>query len=64
VPIQASDGRPATATVQTPDDVAGTARQLVSSIIVGTASPFKTELQAAVLAQLGALPANGNTVIE
>jgi nucleoid DNA-binding protein len=62
--IQASDGRPATATVQTPDDVAGTARQLVSSIIVGTASPFKTELQAAVLAQLGALPTHGNTVIE
>ena len=62
--IQASDGRPATATVQTPDDVAGTARQLVSSIVVGYASTFKTELQAAVLAQWGALPANGNTVIE
>ena len=62
--IQASDGRPATATVQTPDDVAGTARQLVSSIVVGYASTFKTELQAAVLAQLGALPTNGNTVIE
>lgn len=62
--IQASDGAPAAATVQTPDDVAGTARALVSSIQPGYASPFKTELQAAVLAQLGALPANHNTVIE
>ena len=62
--IQASDGRPATAPVQTPDDVAGTARPLVSAIVVGYASTFKTELQAAVLAQLGALPTHGNTVIE
>jgi nucleoid DNA-binding protein len=64
VSIQASDGRPAAVAVQTPDTLAGTARQLVSAIVVGTASPFKTELQAAVLVQWGALPANGNTVIE
>ena len=64
LPIQASDGAPAAATVQTSDTLAGTVRALVSSIQPGYASTFKTELQAAVLAQLGALPANGNTVIE
>ena len=62
--IQASDGAPAAVPVQTPDTLAGTVRALVSSIQPGYASTFKTELQAAVLAQLGALPANGNTVIE
>ena len=62
--IQASDGAPATVAAQTPDTEAGTARALVSSIQPGYASTFKTELQATVLAQLGALPANGNTVIE
>jgi nucleoid DNA-binding protein len=62
--IQASDGTPATATVQTPDTEAGTARQFVTAIVVGTASPFKTEIQAAVLAQLGTLSGNGATIIE
>lgn len=62
--IQASDGRPAAAPVQTPDTLAGTARALARSIQPGYPSPFKTELQAAVLAQLGALPANGATLIE
>lgn len=64
LPIQASDGRPATAPVQTPDTLAGTARTLVSAIQPGYASTFKTELQAAVLSALGTVPANGNTVIE
>ena len=62
--IQASDGAPAAAPVQTPDTQAGTARTLVSSIQPGYASPFKTELQAAALAALGALPANGAMIIE
>ena len=62
--IQASDGTPTPEATQTPDTQAGTARTLVSAIVVGTASTFKTELQAAVLAQLGALPANGNAIIE
>ena len=64
VPIQASDGRSATAPVQTPDTLAGTARQFVTAIIVGTASPFKTEIQAAVLAQFGTLSGNGAAIIE
>ena len=62
--IQASDGTPTPEATQTPDTQAGTARTLVSSIQPGYASTFKTELQAAVLAQLGALPANGATIIE
>jgi nucleoid DNA-binding protein len=61
--IQASDGA-SSPTIVTPDTQAGIARALVSSIQPGTTSTFKTELQAAVLAQWGALPANGNTVIE
>lgn len=62
--IQASDGTPTPEATQTPDTQAGTARTLVSSIQPGYASTFKTELQAAVLAALGALPANGATIIE
>jgi nucleoid DNA-binding protein len=62
--IQASDCTPPPEATQTPDTQAGTARTLVSAIQPGTASTFKTELQAAVLAQWGALPANGNAIIE
>lgn len=63
--IQASDGRPATAPVQTPDDVAGTARALAGAIAPSAyPDPFTLEIQVAILAQFGTLPANSNAIID
>lgn len=62
--IQASDGKPQN-TVMTPDIQAGTARKLSGAINAPSqSSAFRTELRAAVLAQLGSLPVNGNTIID
>ena len=64
--IQASDGRPTpTHTVSTPDLQAGTARKLSGAINAPSqSSAFRTELRAAVLAQLGSLPVNGHSIID
>ena len=63
--IQASDGTPATVAAQTPDTQAGTARALTGAIAPSTyPGTFTLEIRAAVLAQLGTLPANGATIID
>lgn len=63
--LRAGDGIPDETAPVTPDTRAGTARAITGHLEPRTSpEEFNLEIRAAVLAQFGALPANGNAIID